>query len=243
MRVPKAITFDNYGTITDWEGEIASFFGKILAREGLPNANAREVQRYWEVRQFDYIQEQYRPYRQILKDTLPMAFRHFGYTFTEQDCEDFSNSMGFWKPFPDSKEALEELKKYTKIVLITNTDNDIIAQTNKMTGVEYDDIITAEMAGAYKPSHKGFYLAMERLGLGKDEILHAGFGFKYDVVPATQIGMETCWVNRQGEVRPVDVKETYLCGDLKTLALIIKGMAVTEAEEKAAAEEKAKAAK
>jgi 2-haloalkanoic acid dehalogenase type II len=228
MRLPKAITFDNFGTIIDWEGGIAKFFGKILEREGHKGANAREVQRYWEIRQFDYIREQYRPYRQVLKDTLPMAFDNFGYRFTPQDLEDFADSMGKWQPFPDSHDALLEIKKYTKIALITNTDNDIIKESVEQIGVEFDDIVTAETARAYKPSHKGFILSQKRLGLTEKEIWHAGFGFKYDMVPAAELGYVTCWVNRQGEVRPVNVQETYLCGDLKTLALIIKGIAFEE---------------
>ena len=227
LQLPKAMTFDNFGTIIDWESEIATFFGKILDREGVKGADHREVQRYWEIRQFEYIQEKYRPYRQVLKDTLPMAFEHFGYTFTNQDLEDFANSMGTWQPFPDSRNALLELKKHTKIVLITNTDNDIVLESVKQIGVEFDDIITAEMAQAYKPCHAGFHLARKRLGLEVKDILHAGFGFKYDILPATELGYETCWINRQGEVRPVDIQETYLCGDLKTLAYIIKGMAAT----------------
>lgn len=227
MSAPKAITFDCFGTLVDWEGEIQQFFHKILAKYNirLPLAEVVALQRRWEELQFDYIQEKYRPYKEVLRNTLPMTFQEKGYPFTEEDCNDFAESMGNWKPFPDTKEALLELKKYTKIVLITNTDDEIIAQTVKQIGVEFDDIITAEQAGAYKPSHKGFHLAMKRLGLDKSEILHAGFGFKYDVVPATELGLKTCWINRQGEVRPVDVRETYLVGDMATFATLIRGMA------------------
>jgi 2-haloacid dehalogenase len=91
--------------------------------------------------------------------------------------------------------------------------------------VKFDEIITAERAKAYKPSHKGFLLARERLGLQVSEIWHAGFGFKYDVVPATELGYTTVWVNRQGVARPMDVKETFLVGDMRTLAYLIKGIA------------------
>ena len=80
----------------------------------------------------------------------------------------------------------------------------------------------------YKPGHNGFSLACEELGLKKEEILHAGFGFKYDVVPATDLGFQSCWINRQGEVRPVDYQETYLVGDMKTFVLMIKGMAESD---------------
>lgn len=220
---PKAITFDCFGTLIDWEGEIQKFLKQILSEHGVNNVDIVALQRHWENVQFEYIQE-YRPYKEVLKNTLPMAFRDYGYPISPSDCIKFSESMGKWKPFPDTVEALKEIKKYTKIALLTNTDNDIIKETVKQLGIEFDDIITAEMAGAYKPSHKGFHLALERLGLDKSEVLHAGFGFKYDVVPATELGFETCWINRYGEVRPVNVKETYLVGDMKTFALLIKGM-------------------
>ena len=110
-------------------------------------------------------------------------------------------------------------------MLLTNTDDNIIAETERTIGVKFDDIITAQQAGAYKPSHKGFLLARERLGLPVSDIWHAGFGFKYDIVPATQLGYTTVWVNRQGEARPVDVQETFMVGDMRTLALVIKGIA------------------
>ncbi len=114
------------------------------------------------------------------------------------------------------------------MVLITNTDDRIIAETQQVLGVTFDDIITAEQAQAYKPSHKGFLLARQRLGLSVSEIWHAGSGFKYDVVPANELGYTTVWVNRQGEARPVDVKETFLVGDMRTLAYLVRGIAASE---------------
>ena len=225
MVAPKAVTFDCYGTLIDWEKEIQNAFKSILQRNGVENVDIVALQRHWENIQFEYIQGPYRSYKEVLRNTLPLAFRDYGYSFSPSDCNSFAESMGQWKPFDDTREALLELKKYTKIALITNTDNAIIAETVKQIGVEFDEIITAEKAGAYKPSDKGFHLALERLGLDKSEVLHAGFGLKYDVVPATKLGFKTCWINRYGEVRPVNVKETYLVGDMATFALLIKGMA------------------
>ena len=85
--------------------------------------------------------------------------------------------------FPDSVEAIKEIRKLTKFVALTNTDNDIIDACLKNAGIEVDDIVTAEMAGCYKPHTDGFDLSRKRLGLTVDEMMHAGFGFKYDVVP------------------------------------------------------------
>ena len=227
LTLPKAITFDCYGTLIDWESAIQQFFAQSLASKGFRDVDPLTLQAEWEEIQFNYIQEQYRPYRQVLLDTLRMAFESYQIPTDNEECDKFANSMGYWKPFPDTRDAILELQKLVKVVLITNTDNQIIQETERMLDVKFDEIITAEQAMAYKPSHKGFQLARERLGLDVSEIWHAGFGFKYDIVPATELGYKTVWVNRQGEVRPVDVKETFLVGDLRTLGYLVKGISAS----------------
>lgn len=227
ITLPKAITFDCYGTLIDWESAIEQYFADRLASGNVEGIDPRTLQTEWEEIQFRYIQEQYRPYRQVLHDTMKMALDTFHLPYDEKDVDAFADSMGHWKPFSDTKEAIIELQKYVRVVLITNTDNNIIAETERTIGVKFDDIITAEQAQAYKPSHKGFLLACERLGLPVSDIWHAGFGFKYDIVPATELGYTTVWVNRQGEARPVDVKETFLVGDMRTLVYLIKGIAAS----------------
>jgi len=227
LTLPKAITFDCYGTLIDWESAIQKFFAESMDSKGYGNIDPRTLQTEWEEIQFHYIQEQYRPYRQVLRDTLRMVFNNYSIPSNDEEADEFADSMGYWKPFPDTRDAILELQKLVKVVLITNTDNSIIAETERTIGVKFDEIITAEQARAYKPSHKGFLLARERLGLDVSEIWHAGFGFKYDIVPAKALGYTTVWVNRQGEVRPVDVKETFLVGDMRTLAYLVKGISVS----------------
>jgi 2-haloacid dehalogenase len=224
ITLPKAITFDCYGTLIDWEAEIQQFFAQRLAAKGVEGMDTKALQAQWEEIQFHYIQQQYRPYRLVLGDTMKMAFDQFHLPYDETDVEAFAASMGQWKPFPDTRDAILDLQRFVKVVLITNTDDAIIAETERTIGVKFDDIITAEQAGAYKPSHKGFLLARERLGLAVQDIWHAGFGFKYDVVPASELGYTTVWVNRQGQARPLDVKETFLVGDMRTLAYLVRGM-------------------
>lgn len=227
ITLPKAITFDCYGTLIDWESGIQQFFAERLAAHNIEGLDARALQHRWEEMQFVTIQEQYRPYREVLRDTMRMTLDMEQIPYAEGDIDAFVDLMGKWQPFPDTKEAVLELQKFLKVVLITNTDNAIIAETERTIGVKFDDFITAELAKAYKPSHKGFLLARERLGLPVFDIWHAGFGFKYDIVPATELGYTTVWVNRQGEARPVDVKETFMVGDMGTLVYLIKGIAAS----------------
>ena len=227
VTLPKAITFDCYGTLIDWEAEIQRFFAESLDSKGYGNVDPQTLQEEWEEIQFRYIQGKYRPYRQVLNDTLRMVFNQYAIPTDKEECEEFADAMGYWKPFPDTRDAIIELQKLVKVVLITNTHDSIIAQTERTIGEKFDDIITAEQAGAYKSSHKGFLLARQRLGLEVSEICHAGFGFKYDIVPATELGYTTVWVNRQGQARPLNVKETFLVGDMRTLAYLVKGVAAS----------------
>lgn len=225
--LPKAITFDCYGTLIDWESAIQQFFAESLDAKQIGYVDPKTLQTEWEEIQFHYIQEKYRPYRQVLRDTLRMIFELYHIPLSEEETEAFADSMGHWKPFPDTRDAILALQKLVRVVLITNTDDQIIAETERTLDVKFDEIITAEQAGAYKPSHEGFLLARKRLGLKVSEIWHAGFGFKYDIVPANKLGYTTVWVNRQGQGRPGKVKETFLVGDMRTLAYLVKGIAAS----------------
>ena len=42
--VPKAITFDVYGTLIDWEGEIRDYFEKFMAKKGITHCCPSSVQ-------------------------------------------------------------------------------------------------------------------------------------------------------------------------------------------------------
>jgi 2-haloacid dehalogenase len=117
--LPKAITFDCYSTLIDWESAIQQFFAERLAASNINDIDPRTLQAEWEEIQFRYIQEQYRPYRQVLRDTMRIALDTFHLSYEEKDLEAFADSMGRWKPFPDTKDAVSELQKYVKVVLTT----------------------------------------------------------------------------------------------------------------------------
>ena len=83
--LPKAITFDCYGTLIDWEAEIERYFAQKLAEHGIAGVDARALQHYWEGVQFEYIQGPYHPYRQVLRETMRLAFYHFQLPYAETD--------------------------------------------------------------------------------------------------------------------------------------------------------------
>ena len=97
--------------------------------------------------------------------------------------------------------ALERLRQQCKLAIITNSDDDLMARNVANIGVPIDRVITAEQAGAYKPSPVIFDYALRALGCEPEEILHVAQGFEYDIVPAHALGWRRVWINRYGKSR------------------------------------------
>jgi 2-haloalkanoic acid dehalogenase type II len=127
--------------------------------------------------------------------------------------------MRSWQPFPDTRPALERARAAgMRLAIVSNTDRDIIAHTVRQIGVRFDDVITAEDAGAYKPADAVFEYALDRLGVAPGDILHVAFGFKYDIGPAARHGMQSAWVNRHAEPPPGEEPFDHEWRDLWPLA-------------------------
>lgn len=62
--------------------------------------------------------------------------------------------------------------------------------------MEFDPVITAQKARAYKPALSIFELALSRIAIPANCILHVGQSIYHDVSPAASLGLSTVWVNR-----------------------------------------------
>ncbi len=216
------VTFDCYGTLIDWDTGIRTFLRDLLARKGVV-VDLDALHRRWEAIQFDLIQQDYRPYKDILRLSLEVTLREFGIPYSPEDGDAFAASMPTWRPFPDVPPTLRELKSHARIAIISNTDNDILAASVRLMGVEFDALVTAEDARVYKPNPAIFSFALQRIGESPDRILHVAFGFHYDLAPAKEVGMVTCWLNRRGEPMPEGVVPDFVLTDFRQLPQLVEG--------------------
>ncbi len=140
-------------------------------------------------------------------------------------------SVSSWLPFPDTVIALRELQKRFKLVVISNIDNDLFAETQKLLAIQFDGVISAEQARSYKPSLNNFKMALQALRLTPDKLLHAGQSVYHDVVPAKSLGISTVWVDRKsarpgiGAVRASAGEPDLKVPDLASLVAAIKNRA------------------
>ncbi|MQA87028.1 MAG: haloacid dehalogenase type II [Streptosporangiales bacterium] len=209
-------TFDCYGTLVDWEGGVGSFLYDLALRNNDPDPPPGvELRERWERIQFEIIQGPYRPYKQVLAESLGALCAERGWDCGAAESEAFVRSMRSWQPFPDTHPALTRAREQgIRLVIISNTDRDIIEHTLRHLRVPFDDVVTAEDCGAYKPSPAVFERALDHVGVPPERILHVAFGFEYDNGPAKRAGMRTAWVNRHVRPQPLGEEPDHTWRDL-----------------------------
>ena len=217
------LTFDCYGTLINWEDGILRCLHRILAAHGKDTDDVTILQLYGD---FEAHAEQgaYRLYRDVLQSVVRQFGEQLGFTPTEPEAHSLPESLPNWKPWSDTVSALFELQSRFRLAVVSNTDDDLFAATQPQLGVEFDQVITAQQAHAYKPSLKIFELALNRVGVPAHRILHVGQSVYHDVLPAQSLGLATVWVNRPsaragiGAVKAADARPDLQVSSLAELA-------------------------
>jgi 2-haloacid dehalogenase len=191
-----ALTFDCYGTLIDWETGLADALRPVFAAHRV-EMDPEDVLTRFARHEARAEAGPYRRYREVLAIGLRGIGNELGFTPTDDEVAAFSDSVGAWPAFPDSVDALAQLKRRFKLGVITNCDDDLFAASNRRLGVDFDWIVTAEQVGAYKPSEANFLVAFERLGLPRDRIVHVAQSLFHDHVPAKRLGLTTVWIDRR----------------------------------------------
>lgn len=132
-------------------------------------------------------------------------------------------SLELW---PDSAAALRKLKAAgLRIITIANFSPRMLRANAEGAGIVdlFDELLSTEVNGTYKPDPRAYALGMKRLGLKKEEIVFAAFG-GWDAYGAKSFGYPTYWVNRFGlPVEKLGVEADATSNDIAGLIRFIVG--------------------
>ena len=200
LRDFKALTFDCYGTLIDWESGMVEALKPLTSRVGRDLRRNEILEAHAHHESSQQIQTPAKAYRELLPIVYRRLAEEWGVSVAWQECLAYGQSVKNWPAFTDSAGALQYLKKHYKLVILSNVDNESFSASNKRLQVEFDAIYTAEDCGSYKPSDRNFeYMLakMERLGIKKNEILHTAESMFHDHGPANRLGLASCWIYRR----------------------------------------------
>jgi 2-haloacid dehalogenase len=193
--VARWATFDCYGTLVDWNagirGELERLFGVERAPELLERYHRLEPE----------IQaEQYRSYAEVLTLTLERLAQEERISLPEGEGRALVESLPHWPVFPEVPPALEELRRRGwQLAILSNSDRNLIVESEKAIGVPFDLTVVAEDVGSYKPAHGHWERFFELTTADRDGHVHVAQSHFHDIVPANELGLVSVWINRLGE--------------------------------------------
>ena len=200
----KVLSFDCYGTLIDWEtGMLAALEGLTSqVPSGLTRNQILEAHAIHEAAQ--QAQTPTKRYSDVLAIVYKRLAEKWGVPCSHDACVAYGRSIGSWPAFADTVDALRYLKRFYKLVILSNVDNASFESSKPRLGVPFDAVVTAEDAGSYKPDRRNFDYLLERLqgGLAGDrvapaDILHTAESLFHDHVPANALGLASCWIHRR----------------------------------------------
>lgn len=106
------------------------------------------------------------------------------------------------RPFRHVRETLLAFKR-AGLPLAALSDFPI---ANKLTYLKLDDLFdysfSSEETGYLKPHPIPFQQMIRKFGLAPEEILYVGNSYKYDIIGASNVGMQTAWLRLSGGAAP-----------------------------------------
>lgn len=197
----KAVSFDCYGTLIDWESGIADALSAWASRYGAPLARSELLAAFAEAEPVVQAANPDMPYPGVLRRVARRIGRKLELPVSDGEAAAFASSVGSWPPFSDTAEVLARLKSRFRLAVLSNVDRESFAATERALGVEFDRVCTAGDIGSYKPDPRNFRFLLaklDELGIARGELLHAAQSLYHDIEPASALGIRTAWVDRYG---------------------------------------------
>tara|TARA_B110000196_G_scaffold277016_1_gene255314 strand:+ start:572 stop:1291 length:720 start_codon:yes stop_codon:yes gene_type:complete len=123
--------------------------------------------------------------------------------------------------FPESLEALMILSKNYKLGMVTNGLSEHQRFKIKKFQLEkyFEFVLISEELGVQKPDEKIFQIAIQKMNLEAEKLIHIGDNPNHDIIGANNARIFSCWLKRKNnwyqEVK--DIQPNYIISNLLEL--------------------------
>jgi 2-haloacid dehalogenase len=144
--------------------------------------------------------EGYRSYAEVMTLTVERLAAEQGLPLTDGDAGRLAGSLPEWPPFPEVPGALEELRRRGwRLAILSNSDHDLIAASQRRLGVPFDETIVAQDVRSYKPAPTHWAQFFARTNADRARHVHVAASLFHDIAPARRLELTSVWINRLGE--------------------------------------------
>jgi len=197
----KALTFDLFGTVMDIRGSTLPATRTYLEKK---NSDLKAEQ-FWDVFRVRQRLEQYQDnilmlghsgYRQAVRRAFIHTSRLLVGEPSEDEVKEYLKAWDGLQPFPEVIAGLERLKDRYKLVVLSNGEPEFLQHlVDDNVKWKFDDIISVQTAGEFKPSPAVYRKAAFILGLEAGECMMISSN-SFDIVGARACSFRAGFVNR-----------------------------------------------
>jgi 2-haloacid dehalogenase len=205
MAAPRALFFDVFGTLVDWRTGVLAACTEAGARCGVaadwpavtddwrrayrPALDAVRAAGVW--RDLDAVQ----------RDTLSDVLARHGVELPPAERELLVRSWRRLPAWPDAPTGLDRLRARSVLATLSNGHVALLVDLLRSSGLRVDAVLSAELAGSYKPDPAVYRRGVELLGLRPEE---AGMVAAHadDLEAAAEVGLRPLFVARPLEWGP-----------------------------------------
>jgi len=194
------ITFDAYAALVDYH---SSLLPVVVEIPGLGEESAASFLELWRSRQLtaaalsNALGRGRISFRECTALALDYALARHELALDEAAREKLIGAWNALSPWPEADAVLSALKaKGFRLAILSNGDQDMLEAVASEFETSFDEILSSERCGAYKPHPSVYALPREALGVG--DYLHVA-GSANDVIGARAAGVACYWSNRQGD--------------------------------------------
>jgi 2-haloalkanoic acid dehalogenase type II len=198
----EVLSFGCYGALIDRESGIYTALKPLLGNGQVGLSRKDVLAAFTRYEEAQLAETPRMLYSDVLMEVHRRLAREWCVLASADDHALFGKSVPQWPVFADVPAGLQYLKRYFKLVILSNIDRASFVASSRRLEVRFDDVVTAEEVGSYKPEPKNFECLVTRvakLGFLRRQILHAAQSPIRDLVPAGRCGLEVAWIDRRPE--------------------------------------------
>ena len=182
---PKYISFDCYGTLTNFRMSDAA---RAMYADRVPAARMDAFVKDFAHYRLDEVMGDWKPYDQVLESAIRRTCRRWKVEYREGEGRKYYDAVPTWGPHADVAEPLARIAKEIPLVILSNAMNEQIHHNVAKLGAPFHRVYTAQQAGAYKPRLRAFEYMLDQLACAPEDVLHVSSSLRYDLMSANDLG-------------------------------------------------------
>jgi len=190
----KAFVFDAYGTLYDVQS-ISHITDLEFPEHG------ELITQVWRLKQLEYtwlrtLMQNYRSFWEISEESLVYTLTALGLESDQAKIDRIMDKYLHLDPYADAIDALKSLKG-TPLAILSNGNQSILDDLVKNTGLAtyFDEVISIDIAGNFKPHPSAYELVEKKLGVQRDEVMFVSSN-AFDATAAKNFGFNVSWIER-----------------------------------------------